>query len=60
MINPKIKAMKDIIDTSNSEEDCVSRMLKENLIVSMAEGRRLFSTWKRISPKGINKKEIKS
>ena len=60
MNKEKIKAIKDIIDSSTIEEDCAAKMLKENLIFSMAEGRRLFHTWKRISPKGINKKEIKS
>ena len=58
MDKEKIKAMKDIIDVSNSEEECAVKMLKENLIISMAEGRRLFNTWKRISKHRINKKEI--
>lgn len=48
-MNESMKRAKEIVEESKTASECIQKLSKEKLIVSFAEGRRLWDT-KRAKP----------
>lgn len=48
-MNESMKGAREIVEESKTASECIQKLSKENLIVSFAEGRRLWDT-KRTNP----------
>jgi len=52
-MNEKTQKIKQIVNDSKTQEECVEKLRKENLLFSLSEGRRYWNSLKKVE----NKKE---